>query len=51
MLQFRFFLVLYLGVSLPGNSDALTQFAEEGDGRLCAGNQRSFLLWTQVVVI
>lgn len=45
------FSIIDLRVSLSGDSYALTQLAKERDGRLCAGNQRSFLLWTQVVLV
>lgn len=45
------FSITDLRVSLPGDSYALTQLAKERDGRLCAGNQCGFLLWTQVVVV
>lgn len=40
-----------LWISLPGDGDALAQLAEEGDGRLGAGDQRRLLLRTQVVVV
>ena len=42
---------LDLGVSFPRDRYALTQLAQEGDGRLGAGYQCSLLFWTQVVVI
>lgn len=39
----------YLGSALA--RDALSQFAEEGDGRLAAGNQGSLLFCIQVQAI
>lgn len=40
-----------LRVSFPGYRYALTKFAKERDGRLCAGYQCCLVFRTQVVVI
>lgn len=40
-----------LGVPFSGDCNALTEFAQEGDGRLGTGYECRFLLRTQVVVI
>lgn len=40
-----------LRVALPGDGDALAQFAEEGDGRLGAGHQSHLLIRAQGVVL
>lgn len=40
-----------LWIPLPGNGDALTEFAEQRDGRLGAGDECCLFFWTQVVVI
>lgn len=40
-----------LGIPFSGDCNALTEFAQEGDGRFGTGYERRFLLRTQVVVI